>query len=106
MGASTSPSISGAILLFEANATMVVEQPDGDPCWDYRRAAVERIHAAVRDLLLTRAGLKRTSEGNPAPLASPGGPSCMCLQITADDTQITSVSITPSHAPAFRARTL
>jgi CheY-like chemotaxis protein len=47
---------SGEILLFEANATMVVEQPDGDPRWDYRRAAVERIHAAVRDLLLTSAG--------------------------------------------------
>jgi aromatic-L-amino-acid decarboxylase len=47
---------SGEILLFEANATMVVEQPDGDPRWDYRRAAVERIHAAVRDLLLTGAG--------------------------------------------------
>jgi hypothetical protein len=43
-------------LLFEANATMVVEQPDGDPRWDYRRAAVERIHAAVRDLLLTGSG--------------------------------------------------
>ena len=46
----------GEILLFEANATMVVEQPDGDPRWDYRRAAVERIHAAVRDLLLPGAG--------------------------------------------------
>jgi hypothetical protein len=46
----------GEILLFEANATMVVEQPDGDPRWDYRRAAVERIHAAVRDLLLLGAG--------------------------------------------------
>jgi aromatic-L-amino-acid/L-tryptophan decarboxylase len=44
------------ILLFEANATMVVEQPDGDPRWDYRRAAVGRIHTAVRDLLLGRAG--------------------------------------------------
>ena len=47
----------GEILLFEANATMVVEQPDGDLRWDYRRAAVERIHAAVRHLLLTGAGL-------------------------------------------------
>ena len=47
---------AGEILLFEANATMVVEQPDGDPRWDYRRAAVERIHTAVRDLLLGRAG--------------------------------------------------
>jgi hypothetical protein len=35
---------------------MVVENPDGDPRWDYRRQAVERIHAAVRDLLLGRAG--------------------------------------------------
>jgi hypothetical protein len=46
----------GEVLLFEANATMVVEQPDGDLRWDYRRAAVERIHAAVRDLLLASAG--------------------------------------------------
>jgi hypothetical protein len=45
----------GEILLFEANATMVVEQPDGDTRWDYRRAAVERIHTAVRDLLMTGA---------------------------------------------------
>jgi Tfp pilus assembly protein PilF len=47
----------GEILLFEANATMVVEQPAEDPLWDYRRAAVERIHAAVRDLLMTTAGV-------------------------------------------------
>jgi aromatic-L-amino-acid/L-tryptophan decarboxylase len=46
----------GEILLFEANATMVVEQPGADQRWDYRRAAVERIHAAVRDLLTTSAG--------------------------------------------------
>jgi tetratricopeptide (TPR) repeat protein len=44
------------ILLFEANATMVVEQPAGDRRWDYRREAVERIHTAVRDLLITTAG--------------------------------------------------
>jgi aromatic-L-amino-acid decarboxylase len=49
-------SQEGEVLLFEANATMVVEQPDGDPRWDYRRAAVERIHAAVRDLVLSGAG--------------------------------------------------
>jgi glutathione synthase/RimK-type ligase-like ATP-grasp enzyme len=47
---------AGEILLFEANATMVVENPDGDPRWDYRREAVGRIHTAVRDLLLGRAG--------------------------------------------------
>jgi hypothetical protein len=29
---------SGEVLLFEANATMVVEQPNRDERWDYRRA--------------------------------------------------------------------
>jgi tetratricopeptide (TPR) repeat protein len=48
-------SQQGEILLFEANATMVVEQPDPDPRWDYRRAAVDRIHQAVRALLMTTA---------------------------------------------------
>ena len=45
---------AGEVLLFEANATMVVEQPNDDPRWDYRRAAVDRIHQAVRAMLLTR----------------------------------------------------
>jgi glutamate/tyrosine decarboxylase-like PLP-dependent enzyme/Tfp pilus assembly protein PilF len=45
----------GEILLFEANATMVVEQPNGDPRWDYRRVAVEHIHDAVRNMFLTSA---------------------------------------------------
>ena len=45
----------GEVLLFEANATMVVEQPNGDERWDYRRAAVKRIHDAVRKLFLTNA---------------------------------------------------
>jgi len=64
----------GEILLFEANATMVVEQPDGDPRWDYRRAAVERIHAAVRDLLLTGAGvLPRRIAGLDLPQRRPAG---------------------------------
>jgi hypothetical protein len=35
---------------------MVVEQPGSDPRWDYRRAAVERIHGAVREMLVTSAG--------------------------------------------------
>ena len=45
-------SSTGDVLLFEANATMVVQQPDPDPLWDYRRAAVDRIHIAFRELLL------------------------------------------------------
>lgn len=46
---------NGEVLLFEANATMVVAQPGEDACWDYRRAAVSRIGAAVKAMLLTRA---------------------------------------------------
>jgi hypothetical protein len=42
----------GSLLLFEANATMVVSPPDPNPIWDYRRAAVERVLAAVRRMLL------------------------------------------------------
>jgi hypothetical protein len=45
----------GEVLLFEANATMVVEQPDDDPRWDYRRAAVARIHEGVREMLMRNA---------------------------------------------------
>jgi tetratricopeptide (TPR) repeat protein len=46
----------GEVLLFEANATMVVEQPCEDERWNYRRAAVDRIHQAVRSLLIKSAG--------------------------------------------------
>ena len=45
-------SPSGDILLFEANATMVVNPPEPDEKWDYRRPAVDRIFAAVRRMLL------------------------------------------------------
>jgi glutamate/tyrosine decarboxylase-like PLP-dependent enzyme len=48
-------SLQGEVLLFEANATMVVEQPDEDPRWDYRRAAVARIQAGVREMLMRNA---------------------------------------------------
>jgi hypothetical protein len=44
----------GQILLFEANATMVVNRPEPDEKWEYRRLAVERIFAKVRAMLLTR----------------------------------------------------
>ncbi len=46
----------GALLLFEANATMNVFPPDGDPKWDYRRPAVETILRAARDMTKSRAG--------------------------------------------------
>jgi glutathione synthase/RimK-type ligase-like ATP-grasp enzyme len=42
------------LLLFEANATMVILAPDPDPRWEYRRPAVERACAAVRSMLISR----------------------------------------------------
>lgn len=46
---------AGDLLLFEANATMVVNPPAADECWAYRRAPVERILAATRVMLTGRA---------------------------------------------------
>ncbi len=47
-------SAAGEVLLFEANATMVVNPPEADERWAYRRPAVERIFAAVRRMLTVR----------------------------------------------------
>jgi hypothetical protein len=48
-------SPAGDVLLFEANATMVVNPPDSDERWSYRRQAVDRILAAARTMILRRA---------------------------------------------------
>ncbi|MGH7330705.1 MAG: ATP-grasp domain-containing protein, partial [Polyangiaceae bacterium] len=45
----------GELLLFEANASMVVALPGADPRWDYRRPATQAILDAVRTMLLARA---------------------------------------------------
>jgi aromatic-L-amino-acid/L-tryptophan decarboxylase len=47
----------GEVLLFEANATMVVNPPDSDERWNYRLPAYQRIHAAVQKMLMERARL-------------------------------------------------
>jgi hypothetical protein len=44
----------GSLLLFEANATMVVNPPDPDPIWDYRRPAAAAALGAARDMLAQR----------------------------------------------------
>ena len=44
----------GRVLLFEANATMVVAQPGADPRWDYRRPAVTAILNAFKDMVMGR----------------------------------------------------
>jgi hypothetical protein len=45
----------GGIVVFEANATMVVPLPGEDARWAYRRAPIDRIYTAVRTLLETTA---------------------------------------------------
>jgi hypothetical protein len=47
----------GSLLLFEANATMVVAPPRPEAMWDYRRAPVQRILDAVQAMVLERAGV-------------------------------------------------
>ena len=45
----------GEILLFEANATMVVFPPSPDAMWDYRRRAIDTVLAAASSMLLKHA---------------------------------------------------
>ena len=42
----------GSVLMFEANATMVVFPPNPDPIWDYRRGAIDRVLMAATRMLL------------------------------------------------------
>jgi hypothetical protein len=46
---------AGNIVVFEANALMAVPEPEPDAIWDYRRAHVSGIHAAVQRMLVNRA---------------------------------------------------
>jgi tetratricopeptide (TPR) repeat protein len=48
-------SPDGRVLLFEANAAMVINPPDPDPLWDYRRPAIERALDAARRMVAERA---------------------------------------------------
>ncbi len=48
-------SQAGDVLLFEANATMVIVPPGADERWNYRHGAVERATEAVRKMLLQKA---------------------------------------------------
>jgi glutathione synthase/RimK-type ligase-like ATP-grasp enzyme len=48
-------SEAGDVLLFEANATMVIAQPDADARWDYRRASIRKILDAVDAMIKSRA---------------------------------------------------
>jgi tetratricopeptide (TPR) repeat protein len=54
-------SPAGEVLLFEANATMVVNPPPAGATWDYRRAPIESVLNAVRRMLAQRAGVPLSS---------------------------------------------
>ncbi len=49
----------GEILLFEANATMVVNPPEPDQRWSYRRPAYEQIRRAIQQMLIERSGARQ-----------------------------------------------
>jgi hypothetical protein len=46
---------SGRCVVFEANATMIVPTPQEGEAWEHRRAPIERIERAVRELLASKA---------------------------------------------------
>jgi hypothetical protein len=46
---------AGRVLLFEANPTMLINPPDADAQWDYRRASAEQALSAARRMLFMRA---------------------------------------------------
>ena len=56
-------SENGDVLLFEANATMVILPPGEDSRWDYRRPAVERVCRAVHAMLAAKAGVGLAAMG-------------------------------------------
>jgi hypothetical protein len=47
----------GRVLLFEANATMVVFPPGPDPIWDYRRGAIDAVLTAASRMIVKNAHL-------------------------------------------------
>jgi hypothetical protein len=52
----------GDVVVFEANASMIVPSPGPETIWDYRREPVARIRTAVHAMLIARAGADRTAD--------------------------------------------
>ena len=66
----------GEVLVFEANATMVVNAPEADARWSYRRPAFQRIQAAIQRMLLEAANQDERSSGSLRPCDGPAGGVC------------------------------
>jgi hypothetical protein len=47
-------SPDGELLLFEANATMVISSPSPDERWAYRRVAIDTVLEAVVEMILQK----------------------------------------------------
>jgi len=54
---------AGRVVVFEANATMIVLPPGPEEMWAYRRAPIARVVDAVRRMLLTRAAAATRGSG-------------------------------------------
>ncbi len=64
----------GSVLLFEANATMVLIPPGPEPIWDYRRRAIDKALDATKQMLLRRATSLSPPNRSPAGSTSPNDP--------------------------------
>jgi Tetratricopeptide repeat len=53
----------GELLLFEANATMVIASPDNDPRWAYRRGAISAVIEAVTGMIRQKASVISRAAG-------------------------------------------
>ena len=53
-------SDDGDVLLFEANATMVIARPNNNAHWAYRHGAIDRVLEAVTAMILRKADERRS----------------------------------------------
>ncbi len=58
-GADFALAEDGSVLLFEANATMVINAPPEGAIWDYRRHAAHEVQAATRQMILDRVWINK-----------------------------------------------
>jgi len=89
-------SPDGSVMVFEANATMVIIPPDPEPVWDYRRPAIDAVLRAARQMLLRRCeAAPRVAAGETAPQVTAWA---SCPLGTADET---APYVTTGAAPAI-----